>query len=259
MTNCLRIGALGGPTTFAGQAAERFRDRSELTYFQTGAEEWKALAAGAIDAFVMLAESSVTGPADLMKRAAAPEFPYYIVAEAQVPYGCLLLAKPGSGEIERILGHGSVSQCKAWLDAHYPGVPLEAQETSSLEAAEKVLNGDGSLALVGTTATAEQFGLDILAREIDGGATGRYWLVGRKPDFAENPRTATASGRFGSRPELTDAITAISGAGYWLRSIACWPTGQALFEYDYLLAFSGDGELAVVREASGRLRLLGAF
>src|SRR5579862_3052032 len=171
----MKIGTLGGPTTFAGQAAERFSNRGELTYFQTGAEEWQALAAGEIDGFVMLAESSVTGPGDLMRRAAAPEFPYYVLAEEHVPYGCLLLAKPTSGEIRRILGHGSISQCTAWLDTHYPGVPVEVQESSSLDAAEKVLHGDGSLALVATAGTAEQFRLEIVARDIDGGATGRYW------------------------------------------------------------------------------------
>src|SRR5689334_18991391 len=144
----MRLGVLGGATTFAGQAAEWFRERGELAYFETGAAEWQALASGDIDAFVMLAESSTTGPAELARRAAAPDFPHYVLAEAQVQYGCLLLARPGSREIRTILGHGSVSQCVAFLDSHYPGVPVVVEQTSSLDAAGKVLHGDGTLALV---------------------------------------------------------------------------------------------------------------
>lgn len=254
----MRIGALGGPSTFAGQAAERFRDLGQLTYFERGPDEWTALATGAIDAFVMLAESSVSGPGELARRAAGPDFRYFVLAEVQVPYGCLLLARPDSGPIAKILGHGSIRQCMAYLEAHYPSVPVEVEETSSLEAAQKVFGGDGSLALVGTAATAKQFGLEILAQDIDAGATGNYWLVGDRADFAEQPRTLIVSGRFAGQPDLTVAIGRIASAGFTLRTIAGWPTGRALFEYDYLLSFTGHGRLDEIRHVPG-VRLVGAF
>lgn len=258
----MRIGALGGPTTFAGQAAERFRDRGELSYFATAQKEWQALQQGAIDAFVMLAESSTTGAADLARRAASPDFPYFVLAEAQVPYGCLLLAKAESGPVRRILGHGSVSQCRAYLDAHYPGIEIEVEQTSSLAAAETVLHGDGSLALVGTASTAEQFGFEVLARDIDAGATGNYCLIGREAAFADQPRTVIVSGRFDGGVELGYAIALLGDAGFSLRTISTWATGSALFAYDYLLAFQGQGGREAVQPiiaSAPALRLVGAF
>ncbi|HLG74183.1 MAG TPA: prephenate dehydratase domain-containing protein [Chloroflexota bacterium] len=254
----LRIATLGGPGTFAAQAAERFVGDGSLTYLPSAQEEWAALAAGEIGAFVMLAESSTTGFGELARRAASPDFPYYVLAEQEVPYGCLLLAKPSSGPITRILGHGSVAQCKPYLDAHYPGINILTERTSSLDAAAKVAAGDGSLALVGTAQTAAQFGLEVLARDIDGGAVGRYWLVGREPAFAAAPERLIVSARVRGGDALSSAVVQLAEAGFAVESMAAWPTGTAMFEYDYLLRLNGEGEIEAVHAAAPNLRLLSA-
>jgi prephenate dehydratase len=255
----LRIATLGGPATFAAQAAERFVTGGSVTYYPSAGEEWAALARGDIDALVMLAESSRTGFGELARRAAAPDFPYYVLAEETVPYGCLLLARPGSGRITRILGHGSIAQCRPYLDRHYPGVEVVTERTSSLDAAARVAAGDGSLALIGTAQTAAQFGLEVLARDVDGGTVGRYWLVGREASFSDRPRRLILSVRLGPAGDLSRVIASLAAAGFGLESIAAWPTGAALFEYDYLLRLSGEGELGAVRAASAGLRLVGAI
>jgi prephenate dehydratase len=254
------VGALGGPGTFAAQAAGHFVAAGRLVYFPSAREEWQALAAADVDALVMLEESSTTGFGDLAGGAASPDFPYYVAAEAQVPYGCLLLAKSGATApgIRTILGHGSVSQCKAFLDANFPGVEIAIEQTSSLAAAEKVARGDGTMALVGTARMAELYGLDVLAHDVDGGAAGNYWLVSREPRFHERPRRLIVSGRL-EGPRLGEAIVDLAAAGYRVRTMAPFSTGKALFQYDYLLALAGEGELRVVRPLLRGMRLVGAF
>lgn len=252
----LRLGALGGPETFAGQAAARFASLGTIRYFPSGGEEWAALADGSIDAFVMLAESSRTGFGELAVRAASPSFGFYVAGEAQVPYGCLLLAAPGTrlADIRLVAGHGSLAQCRAWLAEHLPAATVSVEATSSLAAAETVARGDGTLALVGTAATAASFGLDVLASDIDGGVAGNYWLVSREPRFSPRPTVVLLSGRLSA---VSDVVNELAAAGFGLRSVLAAPSGRRLFEYDYLLAFSGAGDLPNFQRLD--LRLVGAF
>ncbi|MFI5267056.1 MAG: prephenate dehydratase domain-containing protein [Chloroflexota bacterium] len=275
--SAVRLGALGGPETFAGQAAARFASLGPLRYFPSTRDEWAALADGSIDAFVMLAESSRTGFAELAIRAASPSFGFYVAGEAQVPYGCLLLAAPGTAlsDVRVVLGHGSVAQCRPWLAQHLPDAGVVVEDTSSLAAAKKVSSGDGTLALVGTAATAASFGLEVLARDVDGGVVGNYWLISREPRFSPRPTVVLVSGRycsgegcatdatFGERlaascaSPLGTAIGSLAASGYALRSVLAVPTGERLFQYDHLLAFTGHGELPNVTRLG--LRLVGAF
>jgi prephenate dehydratase len=251
----LRLGALGGPGTFAAQAAERFGQLGPISYFASAREEWQALAEGVIDAFVMLAESSRTGFGELARRAASPDAGFFVMGEAQVPYGCLLLTRPGTrlAEVRRVVGHGSVDQCRAWLEERLAGVEVVQEACSSVEAAAQLGAGE---ALVGTAQTAAAFGLEVLARDIDGGVVGNYWMVSREPRFAERPSTVLASGRLSDG--LSDVIGEFASVGFGLHNLLAVPSGERLFEYDYLLAFTGSGALADVRRIGG-VRLVGAF
>jgi hypothetical protein len=49
----------------------------------------------------------------------------------------------------------------------------------------------------------------------------------------------------------------LAAGGFVLRSLLAVPTGERLFAYDYLLAFTGRGELASLQGLG--LRLVGAF
>jgi len=137
---------LGGPGTFAAQAAAAFASESEIAWFASAREEWQALTSGAIDAFVMNEEASQTGFGDLAARAASPGAGFFVAAEVQVPYRCALLAKPGTRlvDVRTVLGHGSVQQCQPFFDQYLPDVQISMERTNSLDAARKVVAADGS-------------------------------------------------------------------------------------------------------------------
>ena len=56
---------------------------------------------------------------------------------------------------------------------------------------------------------------------------------------------------------MSAAVGALAASGYVLRSVLAVPTGERLFEYDYLLAVVVQGELATVERLG--LLLVGAF
>jgi hypothetical protein len=59
-----------------------------------------------------------------------------------------------------------------------------------------------------------------------------------------------------------DLIGRLTGLGYRLRTVYARPSGERLFEYDYVLALVGAGERRAVEAAVGRFagaRLAGAF
>ncbi|HLY67307.1 MAG TPA: hypothetical protein VKU60_17350, partial [Chloroflexota bacterium] len=75
------------------------------------------------------------------------------------------------------------------------------------------------------------------------------------------PGTVIAARRFVGWRKLSETIGALADAGYQVRSLASWPTGQALFEYNYLLTFTGVGSLRDVQSAlaNSAARLIGAL
>lgn len=270
----LKLGALGGPQTFSAQFAkvmlERYPEFAEIVYYPTSDEAMDAALRGAVDATCAPEQMSTTGfHPGMQARMAAPDCPLHVAAEISYPYHCALLGKPGArlGQVRRVLGHtGSIAQSRPWIAAHLTDVEIEIVDTHSLVAARSVVDGDGSVASVGTLELARTIGLAALATDIDGGCIGNYWAVSRAQLFSELPTRVVVAGRFGDggprAQQLTRLIGAVAAQGYVLQTVSSRATGQALYEYDCVLRFTGAGSLAAVRAAlapSSSTRLVGAW
>jgi prephenate dehydratase len=264
----LRVGALGGPGTFASQAAAHLRGRypewGAVNYAPTGDELWAALAARRLDVLVQTAETDQHGFSAVHARIAGPAGRAYVIAEAVVPYACALLAKPGTrlADVRQVLGHGSIQQCRRFLDTHLPQATVIVHSQNSMAAAEEVAAGDGTLALVGTRITAELYGLAVLAPDIDGGSAANFWALALRPHYADVPTRVVVAGRLTGAGDLGDVINRLTALGPRLRTVYAQPSGQHLYEYDYVLAFDGAAErraAEAVLTAYPSLRLAGAF
>jgi prephenate dehydratase len=262
------VGTLGGPGTFAAQATEHLRAQhawlGDVTYYAAMEEGWAALEAGAVDAIVFTAETDQTGFNEVHARVAAPGSRVYVVAEAQVPYACSLLAKPGTrlADVREVIGHGSIRQCRAWLAAHLPDARIVTHGQNSMAAAREVAAGDGTLVVVGTRITAELNGLAELAANIDGGSLGNWWTLALRPRYSEAPDRLIVAARCDGAGALGDLIASLTTLGHRLRTVYARPSGVRLFEYDYVLALTGAGGLAAVEAALAAFpgaRLAGAF
>jgi prephenate dehydratase len=266
-----KLGALGGAQTFGAQAARLMLDSypefgKQLAYYPTSDDALEALLRGEVTAFCAPEQMSNTGfHVGMQQRMMAPDSPLHVLAEITHAYHCSLLGKPGARveQVRRVLGHtGSVTQSRPWLEANLPNARIEIVDTNSLGAARSVLDGDGSIASVGTPELARECGLIEIAKDIDGASVGSYWALSRDRLFSAKPTRLVLVGRMKDDGRLSRLVCAMMEAGYALQTVSSRPSGKALYEYDYMLRLRGEGTLETVEAlVSGfaPLRLAGAF
>jgi len=274
MKKGLKLASLGGAQTFGDQASrmlmERYPEFTEIVYFKTVEEIFDAVEDGRVAAAVAPEQMTNTGFHPRQQALlVAPGSRLHVAAETTHEYHCSLLGKPGASisQIRRVIGHtGSVTQSRRWLEKHLPRAEIEIVHTNSREAARTVLESDGTIASVATSGMADQFGLVQLAKDIDGGSVGSYWAMSREPLFSEAPTRLVVTGRFGdegeTRGQLSALVCKLANKGYVVQTISSQGSGEALYEFDYVLRFRGTGTLEEVRAALAPFRsarLAGAF
>jgi hypothetical protein len=266
----LTLGALGGPHTFNAQAAKRlvrhYPRLSQIVYFPTSEAVMQAALDREVTAACGQEQTSKDGfHAGMQARIAAPGSRLYVVAEIAQAYHCSLLGKPGARSelVRRVLGHtGSVAHSRVWLECNLPGAAIEIVDTNSMGAARAVLDSDGSIASVGSSDLADEFGLCELAREIDGGSVVNYWAVSLEPLFDPTPDRLAVTGRFRGEADMGRIVCELRDNGFDLQAVFPRATGAALYEYDYVFRFWGGGQLDAVQSVLSRFpsaRLAGAW
>jgi prephenate dehydratase len=266
----LTLGALGGPYTFNAQAAKRivrcYPQFGEIIYFPTSDEVIQAVLRGHVKAACGQEQTSKDGfHLGMQARIATPKSQFYAVAEVAQAYHCSLLCKPGAqlDQVRCILGHaGSIAHSRAWLERNVPSASIEIVETSSMGAARAVLDGDGSIASVGSPDLANELGLAEMSCDIDEGSVVNYWAVSLEPMFDPLPDRLAIAGRFRGEPEMGRIICGLHDNGFDLHAIFPRATGAALYEYDYVFRFWGGGRLDDVQSMLSRfpcVRLAGAW
>lgn len=265
----LRVATLGGPGTFAHQASQRLIGAhprlQNLSYFPTMNDLYDALAAGAVDAIVLSEQSARRGWDEADARVTPPDSKIYVYAAMVVPFHCMLLGQAGTklSDIDAVYGHGSIGECRRWLDRNLPDVPTAVHEKNSVAAARDVAAGDGTKAVVGTAITAELTGLVPLAEDIDEGASANWWVMVSTPDYAAEPDEIVVSARLPGDGSLSRLVDLLATQGFELCTVYSQPSRMELFEHDYLLAARGSGTSASLAAALAELdvptRLVGAY
>ena len=258
----MKLGALGGPYTFNGQAAQammpRYPEFDEIIHFPTSDDAIAAALRGEVDATCAPEQSSMAGVhGGMLARMVTPGSKLHVIAELSRAYHCSLLGKPATAlsDIRHVLGHdGSIAHSRAWLEARLPQARIEIVTTHSLAAAQMVLDGDGSIASVGSPALTAKVALSELAADIDGGSMVNYWAVSLAPRFSDEPDRLLMTGRFGDNEEMSELIAGLLEAGYAFRTAHARASGQALDEYDHMLRFKGCGQIRRVLAAVAPFR-----
>lgn len=264
----ITVATIGGPETFAGEATTRLRQKypvlSQPIYFDTGDALFDALTGGKVDAIVA-ASANLVGYTILESMLAAPDSGLYVIAECQLPFECLLLAKRGTRLSDIGLVYGgpvSIGQASAFISECLPNVET-ARYTNPLATAQGIAEGDGKAAILGTRGMAERFELNVVANNVDGGAVnGNWWALSSKPVFAQDPDCIFVAGRLSGDGGLGRLVAAVSATGYTLANVFTAATGRKLLEFDYVLGFHGTGTLAEVESqlaAAPPARLAGAI
>ncbi len=265
MTTKLKTVTLGSAGTFAGEATtimcEKYEEFGEVVYRPSMEACYEALDRGEADVAILGQER--TGQPhpgrEILDRG------YSIIKQEVVPLACNLYVKPGTTKdrVRKIVGHGSIHQCTAYLDKNFPGVPREQHHLNSVEAAKEVMTGDGSVGVVGSRSVVKLVpGLETMATSIDSGAAASWWAYTKKPILSEAPNRLVVTARCGSDGSLGDLIAGVLAAGFRLRAVGSFAVNQGCGNYDYVLQFGGQGTRAAVEGVIKRfagVRLAGAF
>jgi chorismate mutase/prephenate dehydratase len=185
--------------------------------------------------------------------------------ELRVHQNLLTLAK-SLPQIERVYSHEqSLSQCKAWLRTHLPGVELIAVGSNS-EAARRVRNAPEAAAIAGRAA-AEVYGLPVLFADIEDHPdnTTRFLVIGRQI-FAPSGRDKTTlllSGHEGPGL-LYSLLEPFQAHGVNMTRIESRPSRLGKWAYVFFVDVEGHAEDAAaalkdLQKVSKLSRVLGSY
>ncbi|HHL4083583.1 MULTISPECIES: prephenate dehydratase [unclassified Burkholderia] len=227
-----------------------------------------ALARGDVECAVVPMENSsegtVTRTLDLLIAQAAP-----VTGEIELPVAhCLLSASGSLAGVDSVVGHPqALAQCRAWLDAHAPGlrrIPVSSNAVAAREAAHLY----DCAAIAGEPAAA-LYGLRIVASAIQDHPDNRTRFVivgGQTPAPTGHDRTSIVL-----RPtDAPDALARVFDALAHHRAPLLWvdvrPARDAGHAYRYCIDFGGHpldpnvrAALDEIAFAASELRVLGAY
>lgn len=241
----MKLGTLGSRLTFAGQATESLVARGdhdrEVAYFATMDDVVAAIHAGQVEGGVLTSETSHTQITDTVARMLAGDR-LFIAEEIVVPYHCALLGKPGTRleDITHVGGHGSIRQCREFLETKLSHATAEMHRKNSVVAAREVLDGDGSTAVIATEAVAAELGLEIIERDVDHGSVGGWWVL-TAAMTAPVPHADHIAVVAEGQHRLDSVLHDLAAHGLAVRTVTNQSSGQ-IFEYRYLVtARTADG------------------
>lgn len=265
MATKLRTGTLGSAGTFAGEAAARmcelYPEFGELSYHPSMEACWEALEKGTVEAIIIGIER--TGQPHTGREIIAHR--HTVLRQLDMPLACNLYVKPGTRPeaIRKITGHGSLHQCTAYLERHYPKAERVQHHLNSVEAAKEIMAGDGSVAVVGSRSMPKLVpGLHTLAEKIDSGAIASWWGISAKPMLADTPNRIVVTARCGADGALGRLIAALDVQGFTLRTLGSFAVNEGVHVYDYMLTLAGNGRRSAIEQALAGFpgaRLAGAF
>lgn len=240
----MKLGTLGSPLTFAGQATLALvangRHDPDIVYFDTMDAVVDGIRDGSVEGGILTSETSNTAATDTVKRMLEGDR-LYIAEEIIVPYHCALLVKPGTRleQIRHVGGHGSIRQCREFLETKLAHATAEMHRKNSVVAAREVLESDGSVAVIATEAVAHELGLEILERDVDGGSAGGWWVL--TSSFVEATPAADHLALVVEGQAALDAVVRdLHARGLVVRTITNQPSGE-IFEYRYLVTARAGG------------------
>ena len=159
-----KLGFLGPKGTFSHQAALRIFPEYNLIPFETIKDVFDGVIDQKIDLGVVPAENTIGGIVSetinkLIKH------PLEVTGSFDIPiHHCLLGMVKDMKELKVIKSHKqALSQCSDWLEGNLPKVKLESAPSTT----SPIADGDGETGFIASEVAAEEYSLNILARNIE--------------------------------------------------------------------------------------------
>jgi prephenate dehydratase len=182
MENTIKISYLGPEGTFTEEALMQY---AELLYgkkkdlqqkpliekmaIATIPEVIKSVDRGEVIQGIIPIENSIEGSVNLTQDILTFESEVKIIAEIAIPIRHYLIAKQKTKikHIKKIISHPhATAQCRIYLKTNFPECDIIAAN-STAEAVKKIVSQDSTSAAIGTKISAELYGLEIIATDIE--------------------------------------------------------------------------------------------
>jgi prephenate dehydratase len=268
-----KIGYLGPQGTFTEAAARKYAgdNRAELVCYQSLPLIVSAVESGEVDEGVVPLENSTEGAVnqilDLVVQSPCIKFRGEVIMGIRHN----LLVRPGTGkmQLKRVLSHPqALAQCREYLARELPGIATE-DTSSTAQAACVVACSREPWAAISTTLAAENYGLDILAADIQDSVDNatRFIVLGREDaGLAESSRTSLIVAAKDRPGALYSILREFALREINLTRIESRPVKKKLGQYLFFIDLEGHRSEARVGDAieavAGKaffLRVLGSY
>lgn len=261
-TSTRRIAYLGPTGTFTEQALLSQPDLAadDLLPLPKFFDVLAATAEGETDMGFVAIENAIEGTVNITLDALAFDHELLIQREVVLDIHLNLMAQPGTklSEITTVSSHPVANaQCRKFLHKEIPEVEVKAAN-STAEAARMVTE-DPTAAAIGPAIAAEQYGLELLARDIadHAGNQTRFVLVSPSgvPAPSGHDKTTVVLTQREDRPgSLVSILQEFSARNINLSKLSSRPVKTALGQYCFIVDLNGHIADDVIAEALRNVR-----
>jgi chorismate mutase/prephenate dehydratase len=265
----LPVAFLGPAATFTHQAAvQRFGASAALVPARSIGEVFDAVERGRAEFGVVPVENSTEGSVNVtLDRLLDSDL--IITGEVALEIQHHLLSRAGDlAEVKAVCSHPqALAQCRQWLAAHLPDVPVE--ETASTAAAAERARDDAGVAAIASELAARMLAVPVLRRRVEDNPlnTTRFLVLGRHPmPPTGRDKTSIVFSMRNQPGVLYRILQPLAERRINLTKIESRPTKRRPWDYVNFLDFEGHQDeagvqaaLAEIEERCQFLRVLGSY
>jgi chorismate mutase/prephenate dehydratase len=265
----LRVAYYGPPATYTHMAAmQKFGGATEFMPLRTIHDVVQAVETQQADYGVVPVENSTAGAVESTLDVFA-NTDVKVCSEIFIPIHHNMLSKSnGLSKVTRIFSHPqATAQCRQWLMSNLPNV--DVIEAMSTAAAAEEARKDHSVGAIASRAASDEYGLNILAENIEDNPRNRtrFLVVGmNRPERTGHDKTSLMLSVRHEAGALYKSLAAFERHGINMMMIESRPTKQTPWEYLFFIDIQGyvsDPPLAAalkeLDEHSLFVRVLGSY
>lgn len=267
------VGYLGPSGSFTHNAALKAFPQADLVSLGTITEVIKSYEEGRVDYAVIPVENSIEGSVHESLDYLFHQADIQAVAEIVQPIKQQLMVAKDHAKIEKIFSHPqAIAQGKKYIKTHFPDAKIETTASTAFAARFVAENPDQPFAAIAPHAAAKEYGLTILAKdiqEIEKNYT-RFWVLGHEKPLVplakqENKLTLALTLPDNLPGALYKALSTFAWRGIDLTKIESRPLKTMLGEYFFIIDCDNEKEkltqfaLEELAEIGIRYKILGAY
>lgn len=262
------IGLLGPKGTYSQKAANQLDITAQLMFFDDLEGVIESVLVNKVDCGIAPIENSLEGSIGITLDALW-EYDINIIGEVIVSIRHCLLSKGQMEDIKVILSHPqALAQCRRFIHTHFKGVKI--QTTGSTSHAAKLTSEFPDMAAIASTESAIQYGLEILANDIQDYKENhtRFAVLGRDlPPATGHDKTSIIIHLANDRPgALYELLGEFAIRNINLKKIESRPSKMGLGDYLFYIDMEGHQLDTNVKDALNciinlvdKLKIIGSY